>query len=453
MQITEIGIVIIIASLYGFIFNHKFLYYLNVFFIPFSATAIANVGSGENVSAIQAYMYLGFMNISLLFFKNLNFLKNVNKNEYNIIKYFFLFLIAACFSIVSLQFIEGDFIGNKTGEMDSYRRIYFSSTNILQLLYLIFGFLFSMVIYNHTKMSPKNFNMTLKVFGLSLVFVMFWGFFELYCVKSGLEYPKEIFNNNGNKAAQGTSAILDGNISRMASVAVEASILAQVFVVFIPFLYYDYFSRSYKIFSKKISFILLIIFSLFVFLITSSTGVLSLLILYLFIGYLFIIKKRFKERMMWFTLVLILILILIFGFYFLFKDIVDAAILNKGDSYSGLERTLSVQSAFHNFLDYPVLGVGWGSVTSFDLIVRILSNTGIVGGVCFMFFILKNLGTHFNKKKLSKFYLSQKHINPAVVTSFIVILFNNGISGFTFTFGHIWFVFGLSYITSFRKTN
>jgi hypothetical protein len=451
MEISVTGIIIMALSMYGFFFNHKFLFYLNIFFIPFSATAILNIGTGDSASAIQAYMYLAVLNIILLFSKNFNQLRSINKKEFEIIKYFIFFIVAALVSIVNLNFVQGKFIGNQTGEMYSYSRIYFSSKNITQFFYLLLGFLFSLVVYNHVKISPKNFNMTLKIFGFSLIFVMFWGLFELFCMTTGLEYPREIFNNNANKAAQGIGATLDGGIKRMSSVATEASILAQVFVIYIPFLYYDYFTNSQNIFSKKISLILFLVFSLYIFLITSSSGIASLLVLYIIIGYLFITKKRFEERIIWFILVLLLILILVFGVYFLFTDIIETAILNKGDSASKLERSLSIESAWNNFLEYPLFGVGWGSVTSFDLFVRVLSNTGIIGGIIFIIFIFKIIKTHLNQRKLSNNYLSVKNINPAVITSFVVILFNNAISGFTFPFGHIWFVFGLSYVTYFRK--
>jgi O-antigen ligase len=184
---------------------------------------------------------------------------------------------------------------------------------------------------------------------------------------------------------------------------------------------------------------------------SSSSGIASLLVLYIIIGYLFITKKKFEERIIWFILVLLVILILVLGVYFLFTDIIESAILNKGDTASKLERSLSIESAWNNFLEYPLFGVGWGSVTSFDLFVRVLSNTGIIGGIIFIIFIFKIIKTHLNQRKLSNNYLSVKNINPAVITSFIVIIFNNAVSGFTFQFGHIWFVFGLSYVTYFRK--
>lgn len=107
MEISVTGIIIMALSMYGFFFNHKFLFYLNIFFIPFSATAILNIGTGDSASAIQAYMYLAVLNIILLFSKNFNQLRSINKKEFEIIKYFIFFIVAALVSIVNLNFVQG----------------------------------------------------------------------------------------------------------------------------------------------------------------------------------------------------------------------------------------------------------------------------------------------------------------------------------------------------------
>lgn len=450
MEITGIGIGIIILSLFG-LFNRNFLYYLNIFFIPFSATAIFNIGKGDNASAIQAYMYLAVLNIIFMVQKNFKNINKINVNEWRIIKFLMLFIIAAIISLISLNFIEGKFTGNQTGTLYMFSRIYFSSKNVTQLLYLILGFLFSLVVYNHAKQSPKNFIITLRVYVFSLVFVTLWAWMELYCYTTGMEYPKEIFNTNANKSAQGIGAILDGGIRRVSSVAVEASVLAQVFLIIMPFLFFDYFSKSKVLFKSQRDLILFGLFFTSIFLTASSSGFLSLIILFISMGYFFLREKSSQTRFIWFSAIIFISVCTIFALYYSFKNVFDAAIFDKGSSMSALERSLSIKSAYKNFTQYPIFGVGWGSVTSFDLIVRLLSNTGLLGTLFFVIFVYKVMRAPRSKTFGSNQNLANKFIIPSVLSAFIAILFNNAISGFTFIFGHIWFVFGLSYITTFRK--
>lgn len=71
------------------------------------------------------------------------------------------------------------------------------------------------------------------------------------------------------------------------------------------------------------------------------------------------------------------------------SDFIDATILSKADSDSGMDRSnLNVQ-AFTNFLDTYGVGAGLGSLRASSFVVVVLSNLGILGTACFCGFILK----------------------------------------------------------------
>lgn len=452
MEITIIGIIIILVSLIILFKDKETLIKLNIFFIPFSATAVINVGSGEAGSSVQPYMYFCILNFMVLVCSLLNNYKfKFYRNEVKLINLLLLFASFAFFSIFSPMLAVKNEIGNQSGSYGEYGLIYFSSKNITQFVYLLLGIIFSLLIYDNASKNENRYISYLKVFGYSLIFTMIWGFFELFCKKTGLLYPDFIFNNTAKIGGQGFSHQLDaeGKYDRITSVAVEASILVQNFLVFLPFLIHDYLYKRYSLFSKKVERFLIILFSVFIFLSTSSSGILSLFVLYFIIFVQFLNRQSAKQRFALFLGITLISVLFIGTVVYLFYDLLNATLFTKGDSYSAIERSAATLSAWKNFKNYPILGVGWGSVTSFDLFIKVFSNTGILGGIPFVILLFELVKKHmFNNKvnnNLDNFY------NSAIFCSVLILIFNNGISGFTFMFGHFWFIIGLAIILKFKK--
>src|SRR5215469_16461947 len=59
MQITYIGWILIPLSAFFYWVESEYLYFLAVFFLPFSATAIVNIGSADSASGVQVSMLFG----------------------------------------------------------------------------------------------------------------------------------------------------------------------------------------------------------------------------------------------------------------------------------------------------------------------------------------------------------------------------------------------------------
>jgi hypothetical protein len=70
---------------------------------------------------------------------------------------------------------------------------------------------------------------------------------------------------------------------------------------------------------------------------------------------------------------------------------VDAAILSKADSDSGVERMGWNAQGVTNFFDTYGIGVGLGSIRASSFLVVVLANLGVVGVVCYGLFVGKSL--------------------------------------------------------------
>jgi len=446
MSITITGFVFIIMTLYGLIFNQRFLYIITIFFLPFSATAVINVGVEGEGSSIQPYMFIGFFWMLSFYVKKISALK-IYKAEFKPIAYLLLFTFTALISLIMPISINGQEYGNVTGKLGEYLPIVFSLKNITQFMYLLFGVLFSLTLYFHNK-NLQNFNHTIKIYSRAIIFVIAWGILELASHYLGFKYPSIIFNNSFNSAAGGFGAVLDDELAttRIASVAVEASILTQTVIILLPFLV---FSRVYNrhIFGNRQDLIFGIVCILFILRSTSTTGLLGLFFLFFTCGifYFQILKRKKRQRLV--IQIAFILPITIGVIYFFFFGYINNVLFSKGSSYSALERGEAISGAWRNFLNYPLLGTGWGSVSSFDLFVRIMSNVGIVGVVFFLMFILAIIRNQFKSKQgILKYY------NVSLITSFATLLFTNAISGFSFTFGYFWLIIGLSLISKFKDS-
>lgn len=70
-------------------------------------------------------------------------------------------------------------------------------------------------------------------------------------------------------------------------------------------------------------------------------------------------------------------------------DFVDATILSKADSDSGVERSGQNMQALSNFFDTYGIGVGLGSVRVSSFVMVLLACLGVLGTLCYVIFIAK----------------------------------------------------------------
>ena len=444
MSITITGFFIIALAFYCFFFFEKLLYGLAIFFVPFTGTAVFIIGTSSSSSYIQPYMFFAILAIVKQIF---NYLKKSNseilffdKKEIVTITLLLLFVFVVAFSLMMPILIDGKVNGNITGGINESSPIFFSGRNITQYFYFLFGVLFSFIVYKKSH-TANSLSWAIKLYGYSVLFVMFWGIFQLVCDLLSLPYPALLFNNYAGGDLEWQSSEFEySGFKRIFSVAIEPSILAQSVVIYIPFLLVSLSEKNY-IFSRIKDLFFLIFLSIFIFLSTSSSGILSF-----FAAILFFLLSNFKYAFKHTFRFLIIIIASVLGiliFYFLFSNIIQSSILNKSDTYSAIQRFGTINDALTVFYQYPLLGVGWGTITVNDLFIKILSNSGVIGFIVFLLFLFFLFKQHkFSSKKSDNTKKVNIYLNRACILSFLVLLFNCEVAGFSFYFGIFWLVLG-----------
>jgi len=448
MSITATGFVFIILGLYGLVLNKKFLYEITIFFIPFSSTAVINVGSAENGSAIQPFMFLGLIWLTSIFVrKRKGFINSleINKAELNSILLLLCFAFVTGLSLIMPVLINGKEMGNVSGDLYSSAPIIFSTRNITQYLYLLFGIAMAICLYIHNR-DQDNYRRTLKVFSYSIIFVVSWGVLELFCYTINITYPSFIFNNSISRSAGGFETFLQSeeeSTKRISSVAVEPSVLVQNIVMILPFLIVGVINKKY-IFNRNFDIFLIISLYIFIIRTTSSLGIICLVLITLISTIYYYRKLNLKRKIISILCSIFIFPIFAIISYSLFQEIIDAAVFNKSDTYSSLERSSATLEAWSSFLNHPILGVGWGSVSSFDLFVKILSNTGIIGCFFFLGFLYTSFKNQIMARNIS--YKASTYMS-SVIMSFSILIFANIVTGFSFVFGFFWLAISLMMVT------
>ncbi|MDB5023989.1 MAG: O-Antigen ligase [Mucilaginibacter sp.] len=447
MSISATGVVIMILGIYGLIFNAKFLYNILIFFIPFSATAVINVGSGDTGSAIQPFMFLGMLWLISIFAKNYrNFLNatEINKKEFTAILLLLGFAITSCLSLIMPFLINGKEMGNVNGNLNSSNPIIFSLRNVSQYIYLLFGIIMAISLYFHNR-TEDNYKNTIKIYSYSILFVVVWGFFELLCNYTNISYPSFIFNNSISQAAQSSGMFLETEeqTKRIISVAVESSVLVQSVEILLPFLIIGIIKDKY-IFNSTMDVLFVLILIVFIIRSTSTLGIVCLGFIGIWTMFYYLNKLSPNRKILFITGLVFIMPFILLIIYYLFRGILDAALFNKSDTYSSLERASGIMDAWHTFLNHPILGAGWGSVSSFDLFVKLLSNTGIIGGVFFIIFLFYLIRNQTRAKNTT---YNNSVFKTAIIISFCTLIFSDIISGFSFVFGFFWLTIGLILVT------
>ena len=445
MEVTPIGWILLPLGIVLCWASPQLLYVLMVFFLPFSATAAVNIGSADSASGLQASMLFGSLwiltELSTVFhysrFPRLQQLRTP-------VRQLFLFVVIAGVSLIVPLWISGHVVieSSELGDSGSIP-LQLTGNHISQLGYLVYGILLAILIAFRNS-EAKEFVRSVKIFLISATFVSLWGFLQFTCWALNLDYPSFIFNTSKTESALGyTQQIRDIGLTRISSVATEPSMFAQVMLVAAVIALFTVIS-SQPLFSKARDRLILAIILGGLLLSTSTTAYLGLVLVALLYGAALVHLKVLRSKYV-IPLLLFLGALLVAGaFYSPVRDIYESMILGKGDSYSALVRINSVLLARDYFLQFPVLGLGWGSVTSHDLVFKLLSNTGVVGFLVFVLFLITLM------KRIWRTARSNKDISvnaiwwPGCFSAVLVtLIFTNIFGGFAFTYGHVWFVFGL----------
>lgn len=451
MQVTITGIVLMSLGLLAFLWKPKSLYSFLVFFIPFSATAVVNVAKGSSGSCIQATMFFGSLYMLVIIIKSFATQSfYFPKGSRNPLNYLFLYLLVALVSICTVPFIlEGQIVIESASlQKKNFMDYAFSFGNITQFVYLLYGVLLVVAIIHHNQ-DEKALNQTLKIYIMSALFITLWGVMQYGCNKVGIQYPYQVFNNSMSDFAKGYLGEVNGS-KRISSVAVEPSMFAKHLLTVIPLVFFSVIGKR-PIWSPLMDKVTLAIMVGVLLLSTSSTGYVGLVfVTFVSLLMIFILKEFRLSYYLNFTVILVLVGIL-FALSTYMQNMVDDLIINKFSSYSGQERTNGVTLAWGYFLQSPILGLGWGTVTSQDLIVNILSNTGFVGLLVMALFFIVVIGKiiqgiqYLIKRNPAS---PKKYLAAGVFVSMMTELFTSAITGFPYVFSNFWFLIALTLTVS-----
>jgi hypothetical protein len=449
---TPLGIVILAAGLVTAIFSRRWLYRLFVFWSLFSASSVLNVGQGENASAVQVWMLLGLLWLCRLWLEDaLNFSFSIDRRIFPQCAWLLVFLAAAALSLVMPIYIDGALpIATPNLMQTGESPLFFSARNLTQLLYLVLGCAIAIAVA-HANLREEERLDTERTLLLSALFVASWGLFQFGCNLSGVPYPYFIFNNSASVSGVGFLERFYG-YSRISSVATEPSTFAQSLVSLLPLTLPAWLKRG-VVFSPFFDRVCSIVILAALVLSTSSVAYFGLAALPVFAMFILLRAKAIRPAKAWLWTVggvalTAAVLALVIAAVPAARDVIDLAVFAKAETGSALERAMTIRDAWGYFLKYPLLGIGWGSATSHDLIVKLLSNVGLIGTLAFLAAMLSVLGR--NWRALASLEHPAGLSRAMWLLGISLFLATSAIAGFPLAFGNFWLVLGVAISTGWK---
>ena len=154
------------------------------------------------------------------------------------------------------------------------------------------------------------------------------------------------------------------------------------------------------------------------------------------IGLLLKNKIRNFSRNIKIILVLLFAVLCALGLFFAITILIE-----KSGNYSGIERLKTITLGVKYFIDYPLLGVGWGVFPTYDFLINLLANFGLIGTIPFLI-LLRNI--YIKLGKLIKLKDNNLAISRAGIESFVLILIVSQLSGFIYHSQYFWMYIGIA---------
>ena len=414
MSITLTGLVLIPLGIFAFLARPRWLFALAVFFAPFSATSLINVGSGDTGSGLQPSIFLG--GLMLLRFA----LESTYRMRISLptairkpLLLVFLFVAVCSVSLIMPFIINGKIQVMTAATLTApIEPLHFRSSNITYLIGIVFGLCFAGYVARES-LGPKQFLRTLRIYLASGVFISLWGILQAALFAVRIPYPATVFNNSASPYALAFDKSLESvAIPRVSSVALEPSVLSIYLVGMFPIVIAAVMGRQ-RIFGKYRDWMTLALLLMTMLLTTSSIGYVTTGLLMLVMTWT--LFKYGRLNAIWLLGILLLAGAGVTAAVVVppVRGVVQEVLFNKADSYSALERGTVVLHDAEYFQQYPVLGLGWGSAPAHDLILGMLANTGVLGLASFVLFVgymLRKLG-----KDMTHSYDSRQPFSPSHV--------------------------------------
>lgn len=394
MDVTPIGFVVIPLGWVLFVQGRRSLLYAYIFSIPFSAAAIINVPS-ITFGIQPSYYFMGLLIVRILLDVCLD--SRIEFHGTPEARWGIVFLSVAVLSLVMPAYIDGNVWARGPGLL--YHDVRLTITNFTQLGYLVFGILSYLVVRSQAKDETILLNsVRWHLFGGA--FVSFWGIYQLFARIFHFPYP-EVFNNSvsvslGHFEGAGWGQYSGPKISSTTPEGVFfASYLASVFPLVVVLVL-----SSKEVRLPRVPLRLISVLTLSATLLNLATTTYIALVAFI-LGILVwgaspltkVIRRAGRVR------VVLILLIALIGAQLLWQALTGLNLLAFawGTIYqkfsleaasSGWYRWRYFSDAFYWFTQYPILGLGVGSIGTDDLLGVLLGNTGLLGFVSFSAFLL-----------------------------------------------------------------
>ena len=361
MSLTATGPILLLLALYIFAFRPTDLPYYAVFFAPFSATAIVNFNSvgykagGVGVTAASTFTLLFFATQLVYGFCG----RQVRIGSGHLVQMGLLILLLVTAYVALLMNATMGTLVSPVTTHSVYLTLGVGAT-------ILFSLEFS---------RDGGIDKAIRVARASAIVVCLWGLMQLICSITGIPYPSFIFNNSNSDFADMYAQSI-GSFARIASVAVEPSVMAAGLMHFAAF-GITVLSREARLRTRSwYSAVGLVVLTLL--LSTSSTGYIGLLVTALLV---------LLERPVIAILTGVPFLTLFLGILAVFpkaRDTLLASTINKTDSFSYVDRTSQMIFDYQLFQRQPLLGWGWGKAMNFNGALTLLCNVGVIGTAIFI---------------------------------------------------------------------
>lgn len=454
MEFPVTGLIILVAATWFFFFKPRLLYAAMIVSIPFSATAIVNfsmAGSdyGVGASSVKSIMAWQLFTVLWIAREAISRLPQwrrrgwflTRRARFGLLAFLGTVALSLCVPLVfngtswvlSFEAVHGDFFVASVP-------LRFSFYNLTQFAYLAFGIMLSVFVAAEN-WHPAKLLSTLKLYLWSCVFAAAWGMYQLWCTVTGHSYPAYIFNTSKNVSATGyleTIGATGFTWGRISSVAQEPSVLAYVLVAALA-LSLVCLAFGWPIWPRGWNWLAIVLLVAVLTVSTSTTAYVGMFAILILVG---VALLRAGKRQWKYCTAMAVAGLVTGGFLAqrvpLFSSLADYLLLRKYSGMnSGSTRLESVKIAAQSFLHYPILGAGWPTVQSWDVVFMILANVGIVGLLAFAAFLLPVFRSLWHLNSNGSFLATM--VLPVLTWS---LLSAEG-GGFSYGMGFSWLVFGL----------
>lgn len=409
MGITVLGFILVPISIILFIYKPDNLIYILIFFTPFTASSIYN--NPRTSTGVQPVFFIGSLWMLYLVIKIVRYgvsvkfkwdaIINSYNKTFNKVQKRFILAIVILWAIALISLIMPILLRNRIyispPEGTGVRLLTLRKINFTQFVYLTFVLITPIFTMFHIQ-SLEKFYKCIKTFLISTLFTTLWGFYQFLSHYLHIQYAYSLFNNN-IAYYQGWAQTV-GGIKRVCSVSTEPSTYALFMSMMISFIII-FWINDMRLLSKKLTITLLVCSIASILLTTSTTAYVAFAgIIIVIIMFYYVVLAKFGAgldfrqnglklvKLISFTALGIIIIVVIYLVVFriqpgiLINMIKDISI-NKFSVQSGVERKAALLNGIDIFRFSPILGVGWASNRTLDLITNLLSNIGILGFAAF----------------------------------------------------------------------